>query len=240
MSGQAPAPARGRGRSSLLAVPLLAVGAVALWGASRMTWVRLTSFDGLGAERDTALIGGTWAAALTPLALTLVAAIAASFAVRGWALRVLAVLIAAVAVAAAIPAVGLLTQGASDERAAQLAELPARANVTATEITSGPAALTLVGAACAIAAAAALFRKAGAGSGLSSKYDSPAARRDAATRRPSGGVAAAAAEPVTERMLWDALDAGRDPTVEDPDPSASNAPNGTNGTNGTHGPGTRR
>jgi uncharacterized membrane protein (TIGR02234 family) len=65
----------------MISVLLLAVAALCLWGASRMTWVEVTSSDGLGEERTSALAGGTWAAALTPLALTLVAAIAASFAV---------------------------------------------------------------------------------------------------------------------------------------------------------------
>ncbi|ERB52465.1 hypothetical protein N806_14940 [Rhodococcus sp. P27] len=50
-----------------------------------MTWVHLTSSDGKTLERTTDLDGSTWAAAMTPLALALLAAIAASFAVRGWA-----------------------------------------------------------------------------------------------------------------------------------------------------------
>ena len=60
---------------------LLALSAAALWGSSRMTWVHLTSSDGKTLERTTDLDGSTWAAAMTPLALALLAAIAASFAV---------------------------------------------------------------------------------------------------------------------------------------------------------------
>ncbi|MFZ2528919.1 MAG: TIGR02234 family membrane protein, partial [Rhodococcus sp. (in: high G+C Gram-positive bacteria)] len=92
----------------MVAALLLGVGAIALWASSRMTWVTAYSSDGLGEDRTLTLDGGTWAASLTPLALTLVAAIAASFAVRGWALRIVAAAVAAVAVAAAIPAAGLL------------------------------------------------------------------------------------------------------------------------------------
>ncbi|WP_164709603.1 Trp biosynthesis-associated membrane protein, partial [Rhodococcus opacus] len=38
-------------RRSMISVLLLAVAAVCLWGASRMTWVEVTSSDGLGEER---------------------------------------------------------------------------------------------------------------------------------------------------------------------------------------------
>ncbi|KXF51532.1 hypothetical protein AXA44_14695 [Rhodococcus sp. SC4] len=198
-------------RRSMIAVLLLAVAAVCLWGASRMTWVEVTSSDGLGEERTSALVGGTWAAALTPLALTLVAAIAASFAVKGWALRVLGVLVAVVAVAAAVPAVGLIVSGASDDDAGRLAELPGRAEVQSVSVHVGPAVLALVGALAALAAAVELVRRPRVQAGLSSKYDSPGARRDAAKKAATDS----AEGPVTQRMLWDALDAGEDPTVED-------------------------
>ncbi|AOW94692.1 hypothetical protein BFN03_09165 [Rhodococcus sp. WMMA185] len=175
-----------------------------------MTWVEVTSADGLGEERTSALVGGTWAAALTPLALTLVAAVAASFAVKGWALRVLGVLVAAVAVSAAVPAILLLMVGASYDEAGRLAELPARAVVQSVDIYAAPAILVLVGALAALAAAAELMSRPRAEAGLSSRYDSPGARRAAAEK---GGTAADG--PVTQRALWDALDAGEDPTAGD-------------------------
>ena len=204
--------------SAALPVALLVVAAACLWGASRMTWVRVTSFDGLGESRTDELLGSTWAAATTPLALVLVAAIAASFAVRGWASRVLALLIAVVAVAAAIPAVRLLTAGASDSESAALAELPARAQVSMTEVSVLPAIVTLVGAVCAFAAAVISIRKTFAPQVLSSKYDAPAVRRDEVARRArttaSGAGVQDEGEDLTERMMWDALDAGEDPTDE--------------------------
>ncbi|NCL74641.1 TIGR02234 family membrane protein [Rhodococcus sp. YH1] len=219
-----------RRRAGAVAALLLAIGAVALWGASRLTWVTVTSSDGLGEDRVTTFVGGTWAAALTPLALTLLAAVAASFAVRGWALRILAVLVAVVAVAAAVPAVGLLAGGADDATAARIAELPARAEVTSLTVAAGPAVLALAGAVAALAAAVQLWRTPRAEAGLSSKYDSPAARREATTRRDT------ADEPVTERTLWDALDAGEDPTVDVADDPAADR----GGEGGADDSGTRR
>ncbi|MEV0948832.1 TIGR02234 family membrane protein [Rhodococcus sp. NPDC049939] len=204
-------------RRSVLSVLLLGVAAVCLWGASRMAWVEVTSSDGLGEQRTVALLGGTWAAALTPLALTLVAAIAASFAVKGWALRVLGVLVATVAVGAAFPAVEVMVSGASDDAAGRLAELPGRAVVDAVSVHVGPAVLVLVGALAALAAAVELVWRPRAGAGLSSKYESPGARRDAAKKAGSDSTD----RPVTQRMLWDALDAGEDPTVDRPEPDTN-------------------
>lgn len=222
-----------RRRPAVVAALLLGIAALALWASSRMTWVTAYSSDGLGEDRTIGLDGGTWAASLTPLALVLVAAIAASFAVRGWALRIVAVAVAAVGVAAAIPAVGLFG-GADPEDAARIADLPLRATVTATDIAYGPAVLALVGAVAALAAAVVLWRTPRSRAGLSSKYDSPAARREAATRRGEGD------EPVTERALWDALDAGEDPTLDTETDTRAHREDNPPGDEGGDDSGTRR
>lgn len=198
---------------------LLALSAAALWGSSRMTWVHLTSSDGKTLERTTDLDGSTWAAAMTPLALALLAAIAASFAVRGWALRVVGLLVAFVAVAVAVPAVQLLVSGASADRAVELAELSGHPEDLSTTVSVLPALLALLGAVAALGAAVLLMRKPPVRGGLSSKYDNPAARREAAAKLGQGDTPASD-EPVTQRMLWDALDAGEDPTVADGDDGA--------------------
>jgi len=181
-----------------------------------MTWVHLTSSDGKTLERATDLDGSTWAAAMTPLALALLAAIAASFAVRGWALRVVGLLVALVAVAVAVPAVQLLVSGASADRAVDLAELSGHPEDLSTTVSVLPALLALVGAVAALGAAVLLMRKPPVRGGLSSKYDNPAARREAAAKLGQGDKPASD-EPVTQRMLWDALDAGEDPTETDGD-----------------------
>ncbi|MDI9903062.1 TIGR02234 family membrane protein [Rhodococcus sp. IEGM 1409] len=198
---------------------LLALAAAALWGSSRMTWVHLTSSDGKTLERTTDLDGSTWAAAMTPLALALLAAIAASFAVRGWALRVVGLLVALVAIAVAVPAVQLLVSGASADRAVELAELSGHPEDLSTTVSVLPALLALVGAVAALGAAVLLMRKPPVRGGLSSKYDNPAARREAAAKLGKADTVASD-EPVTQRMLWDALDAGEDPTVADGDDGA--------------------
>ncbi|WP_378739580.1 TIGR02234 family membrane protein [Nocardia brasiliensis] len=205
------------------ALVLLALAAAALWGSSRMTWVTVTSADGLTEPRTDHLNGGVWFGALTPLALVLLASIAAVLATRGWLRRVLGVLIALVGAVAAVPAFALLTNsGKIAERAAKLAELPARAQVGAATTSALPAVLALLGALAAFAAGGLLARMPQETARLSGKYDNPVFRRAAATEQVTQRRTEAAtpgAEPnsaqLSERVLWDALDAGTDPT-EDP------------------------
>ncbi len=205
-----------RSGSAAIPVALLLLAAACLWGSSRMTWVQVESFDGLGEARSTDLLGSTWAAATTPLALALVAAVAASFAVKGWASRVLAALIGIVAVAAAAPGLGALVGEPSESKAADLAELPGRAEIVSATAFSLPALIAVVGSVFAFGAAVMLARKPTSRKVLSSRYDAPAARRDDAARRAKTASERAAengeGEDLTERMLWDALDAGEDPT----------------------------
>jgi Tryptophan-associated transmembrane protein (Trp_oprn_chp) len=52
---------------------LLLLSAGALWAASRMVWVEVQSFDGLGQPKTAALTGASWSTALVPLAVLLLA-----------------------------------------------------------------------------------------------------------------------------------------------------------------------
>ncbi|WP_328392324.1 TIGR02234 family membrane protein [Nocardia sp. NBC_00416] len=210
LSAAAPAGPSPAGRYPVAALVLLAVGAAALWGSSRLTWVTVTSADGLTEPRTDELNGGVWFGALTPLALVLLAAIAAVVATRGWVRRIVGVLVALIAAVTAVPALALLTgSGATEQRAATLAELPGRADVQELATAPLPALLTLAGALAAFGAGLLLARMPAGAKGLSGKYDSPGARKAAATEavahQSSGG-------PLPERVLWDALDAGADPT----------------------------
>src|ERR1700759_1214156 len=92
------ADARQDGRAGLtigVAQLLLVIAAMALWVASRLPWVVIRSFDGLGPPKEVTLSGASWSTALLPLALLMLATAVAALAVRGWALRVLAGVLAA-------------------------------------------------------------------------------------------------------------------------------------------------
>ena len=135
----------------------LVLAAAMLWGASRMTWVEVTSFDGLGQPKTVALSGGSWSTALLPLAVLLLATAVAALAVRGWPLRMLAVLAAITSAGMAYLAISLWVIRDVAVRASHLAEAPV-ADLVGTQRHYGGAVITVVAAAvtlaCAVAAAA--------------------------------------------------------------------------------------
>ena len=125
---------------------LLVLAAVGLWVASRLPWVDLPSFDGLGQPRTTTLSGGSWSTALVPFAVLLLAAAVAALAVRGWPLRLLAVLVAAVSAGAGYLAITLWAIRDVAVRAAHLADVPVVALVGSSRQYWGAVTLTLAAA----------------------------------------------------------------------------------------------
>jgi uncharacterized membrane protein (TIGR02234 family) len=190
------------GRTIRIAQVLLVASAVGLWAASRLAWVDLRTFDGLSPPKLTTLSGAAWSSALLPLALVLLATGVAALAVRGWALRVLAVLVALASLAAGYLAVSTLELPDVAARAAELARVPLVELVGSKRYYPGPV-ITLVAAVCTLIGAVLLMRAATSARGSATKYLTPAARRSAATRDDG---------PMSERMIWDELDEGRDPT----------------------------
>lgn len=186
---------------------LLVLAALALWVGSRMTWVVVSSFDGLGQPKTATLSGAAWSTALVPLALLVLAAAVAALAVRGWQLRLLAILVAAASAGMGYLGIGLWVIRDVAVRAADLAQVPVVALV-GTQRQHWGAALTLVAAALTLAGAVMLLRAAATSKSDAGKYVAPAARRAAVQRDESG-------DGMSERMIWDALDEGRDPTSTD-------------------------
>lgn len=197
-----------RSAVALRVAQLLLVGAAGgLWGASRLPWVLIRSFDGLGQPRQVVVAGASWSTALLPLALLCLAAAVAALAVRGWKLRALAVLMAAVSLASGYLAVSMWVVRDIALRALDIAEIPVTSLLGTDRRLSG-AVLTLLAALCVMAAAALLMRAATADTGSGTKYAAPAARRSVAR----SGEAGPHVPEMSERMMWDALDAGCDPT----------------------------
>ena len=189
---------------------LLALAALALWVGSRLAWVTVSSFDGLGQPKTTTLSGADWSTALIPLALLVLAAAVAVLAVRGWALRLLAVLLAAASALMGYLGIGSWAVRDVSVRAAELAEVPVAALVGAQRHHWG-AVLTLVAAVCTLLAAVLLLRSAVRAGSVPTKYAAPAARREVAVQE---GTVDRTGEGMSERMIWDALDEGHDPTTE--------------------------
>ncbi|MGB6762901.1 TIGR02234 family membrane protein, partial [Mycobacterium sp.] len=153
--------------------------------------------------------GAAWSAALLPLALLLLATAVAALAVRGWALRMLAVLVAVASLATGYLAISLLVIPDVAPRGADLARVPVLELVGSQRHYPGPV-ITLASAACTLVGAVLLMRAATTARGTATKYVTPAARRSLAQR--DEGV-------MSERMIWDALDEGRDPTDQPSEPT---------------------
>jgi uncharacterized membrane protein (TIGR02234 family) len=186
-----------------LAQLLLLLSAGALWVASRMVWVEVQSFDGLGHPRTTALNGASWSTALIALAAMLVAAAIAPIAVRGWRLGLVAVIVAGMSAVMGYMAISLWVIRDVAVRAAHLAEVPL-ADLVSTQRHYGGAIITLVAAIGALVGSVLLIRS----------VAKPRPEVDRYERRRSAPLPEEAAAP-SERAIWDALDEGRDPT--DPD-----------------------
>jgi uncharacterized membrane protein (TIGR02234 family) len=182
---------------------LLLLSAAALWGASRMVWVDVQSFDGLGQPKTTALTGGSWSTALVPLAAILLVAAVAPIALRGWRLGLLALIVAVISAVMAYLAISLWVICDVSVRAVHLAEVPG-ADLVGTQRHYGGAILTMVAAIGALVSAVLLMRS----------VANPRPEVDRYERRRSAQPPADDAD-TSERVIWDALDEGRDPT--DPD-----------------------
>jgi len=182
------------------------LSAAALWGASRMVWVDVQSFDGLGQPKTTVLTGGSWSTALVPLAAILLVAAVAPIAVRGWRLGLLAVIVAGISAVMAYMAISLWVIRDVAARAVHLAEVPA-ADLVGTQRHYGGAILTLVAAIGALVGAVLLMRS----------VAKPRPEVDRYERRRSAQSPEDDAD-TSERVIWDALDEGSDPTQDPIDP----------------------
>nr|WP_232022104.1 TIGR02234 family membrane protein [Mycobacterium basiliense] len=197
---------------------LLVIAAGGLWAASRLPWVAIRSFDGLGPPKELRLSGGTWSTALLPLAILLLAAAVAALAVRGWRLRGLAALLALASFAVGYLGLSLWVVPDVAVRGAELVHIPLMTLVGSGRHYWG-AAITVASAVCTLVAATLLMRSASlfqSGHPTTIKYATPAARRSLAQRVEAGedteAVGPASTPDMSERMIWDALDEGHDPT----------------------------
>jgi len=195
---------------------LLVVAAGALWASSRLPWVVVRSFDGLGPPKEVTLSGASWSTALLPLALLLLAAAVAALAVRGWPLRVLAGLLAAASLAVGYLGVSLWVIPDVAVRGADLAHVSVVSLVGSERHHLG-AGIAVAAAVCTLIAAVLLMRSvsdARSARESATKYAAPATRRSIARREGANGAMLEKPEAtgISERMIWDALDEGRDPT----------------------------
>lgn len=216
----ATAPSSVNRRNQVVASILILLAALGLWAASRMKWATvLVGEDPPFPSQEVPVDGSQWSPWLVAVAVAMIAAVGAQFAARGMALRAIAVLVAVGGAVSVIPAISLLTEGQDNNYVVKMAGVSSRKPVMGVPVESTPGYLVIAAALCAVIGAVFLMRTANK-NGMSSKYDSPAARRAELERKVfAERERAAAGEPVAtesnERMLWDSLDEGLDPTDDD-------------------------
>src|ERR1700756_3775745 len=166
---------------------LLVVAAGALWTASRLPWVVIRSFDGLGPPKEVTLSGASWSTALLPLALLMLATAVAALAVRGWALRVLAGLLAAASPAVGYLGVSLWVIPDVAVRGADLAHI-SMVSLVGSERRYWGAGVAVAAAVCTLIAAVLLMRSAMSARDGATRYASAATRRSIALRGDAEGA----------------------------------------------------
>ncbi|CDO88448.1 hypothetical protein AWC29_16000 [Mycobacterium triplex] len=192
---------------------LLVIAAGLLWTASRLPWVVIRSFDGLGPPKEVILAGAAWSTALLPLALLMLATAVAALAVRGWALRAVAGLLAVISLAIGYLGVSLWVLRDVAVRGTELAHI-SLVTLVGSERRYAGAGFAVGAAVCTLVAAVLLMRSAMSARDGAKKYAAPATRRSIARREGADGamLEEPGAPEMSERMIWDALDEGHDPT----------------------------
>lgn len=223
-----------------LSLVLIALGALALWASTRLAWIdAVVAADQFGIQQRT-LTGAKWSPESTAVALGLVATGAVLMFTRGLTARIVAAVALVLAVLGGLSGGMALvgtpdgsrvhsvltnsdavarTSGVSDDEGT----VPEWAEVTdVTTHAAGPA-LAAGGALLALLGAASAVIRPRPATPRADKYRTPGQLREDAEQAEAGGELAAqndkgqAAEDLSEqdsdRLLWDSLDAGDDPTA---------------------------
>ena len=223
-----------------LSLVLIALGALALWASTRLAWIdAVVAADQFGIQQRT-LTGAKWSPESTAVALGLVATGAVLMFTRGLTARIVAAVALVLAVLGGLSGGMALvgtpdgsrvhsvltnsdavarTSGVSDDEGT----VPEWAEVTdVTTHAAGPA-LAAGGALLALLGAASAVIRPRPAAPRADKYRTPGQLREDAEQAEAGGELAAqndkgqAAEDLSEqdsdRLLWDSLDAGDDPTA---------------------------
>jgi uncharacterized membrane protein (TIGR02234 family) len=196
--------ARPAARRRLVLVCLgLVAGAAALEGAARLGWFT-ADVDVVGRAGTVTATGADLSPGLSGIALLALAAVAAAVALAGTPRRLLGVVVAAAGVYVGVAVVRLLMDPPGPANLAALPGAPAGGTVGSSVATTGGPLSAVLGAVLLLAAGLALMPAERRLPRFGARYAARSAER------------AATADP--DRVTWEALDAGRDPTA-DADPA---------------------
>lgn len=208
-------------RNRSMALILVVLSAAGLWGAGRMKYVTAQIFDDKTGEFSRSLVGSVWDPAATPLALAMLACLILSLAMQPLIRRILGVLVVLLAGTASFRSVSLLTtdvdlmrvrdllvSGVATQRQNAPETISDWAQVASAEVHTAPVLLAIVAAALGVIGGVILAMQPGERTEANSRYVTPEVRREHVHED-------LADNPDSSRVLWDALDAGVDPTEAD-------------------------
>ena len=211
------APVESRKKSRIAAL-MLGVAALILWFGSRATWLTVDVFDDLSGASTHELVGATWSAESTAIALMLLVALIAGLALRRIGRRIVGIVAALGSVLATwtpltllagepdpARAHDLLSSGAASQLSTDPVSISSWAEIINLEVSTFGPVMTMIGGAIGLFGGVLLAMRPGGDSPKLNKYERKAARRerlqdDLATSPDSG------------RVMWDALDDDIDPT----------------------------
>lgn len=210
---------------TILASGLIGVASAGMWLCSRSAWLTVDTVDDKSGPATTDLVGAVWAPELTSIALALLAALFATTIMGSLGRRIVGALAAILAVAASWTpmtlltggaegvdsqkALDLLTSGSATQRADDAVTVADWAQVSAIQVHAMGPTLALLCCAMALVGAVLLVRRpGGVKKQKSSAYETPEVRRQRIAEDLEE-------DPQSGRVLWDALDAGVDPTDMD-------------------------
>lgn len=210
---------------TILASGLIGVASAGMWLCSRSAWLTVDTVDDKSGPATTDLVGAVWAPELTSIALALLAALFATTIMGSLGRRIVGALAAILAVAASWTpmtlltggaegvdsqkALDLLTSGSATQRANDAVTVADWAQVSAIQVHAMGPTLALLCCAMALVGAVLLVRRpGGVKKQKSSAYETPEVRRQRIAEDLEE-------DPQSGRVLWDALDAGVDPTDMD-------------------------
>ena len=208
--------------TTMLSGGLIGVAAAGMWLCSRSAWLTVDTVDDKSGPATTDLVGAVWAPELTSIALAMVAALFATTILGSLGRRIVGGLAALLAIAASWTpmtllasgedgvdsqrALDLLTSGSASQRASDAVTVADWAQISAIEVHAMGPALALLCCALALVGAVLLVRRPGTvKKQKSSAYETPEVRRQRIAEDLDE-------DPQSGRVLWDALDAGVDPT----------------------------
>ncbi|MCD2190917.1 Trp biosynthesis-associated membrane protein [Actinomycetospora soli] len=197
-----------------VAVVGLLLAAVALWGASRGTWLTATWDVPLRGRVVVTATGADAEPVLVPWALLALAAIGGLLATSGWGRRAVGAVVGIAGLWALLRALSGLAAPPPDALPAAARQAGRAVGVEASVVwplLGGLGGLLLIGVGLLVTLRGAAMPRLGA------RYDAPGAP----TRRQDADD--------EDRSLWAALDAGEDPTAR-PESPTPRAPDGTGGT----------